>query len=115
MGLVLAPTKACARAGTAANLWKWYLELSQVEAVFRTTKSDLRLRLIFHRECARQLLLECGQLRMLDVVSPTMSNVEPRLRVVARSDEHLRQLLTHLEISLPLAPKILSGIKACTP
>lgn len=36
-----------------AKLWHWYLQLQQAEAAFRTAKSDLRLRPIFHRKTER--------------------------------------------------------------
>lgn len=31
-------------------LWKWYIQLTQAEAAFRTAKSDLRLRPVFHHK-----------------------------------------------------------------
>jgi transposase len=33
-----------------ATLWKWYIQLTQAEAAFRTAKSDLGLRPIFHQK-----------------------------------------------------------------
>lgn len=36
-----------------AKLWQWYLQLSQAEAAFRTAKSDLSLRPIFHQNAIR--------------------------------------------------------------
>ncbi|MFZ4398283.1 MAG: IS1634 family transposase, partial [Kiritimatiellia bacterium] len=33
-----------------AELWKWYIQLTQAEAAFRTTKSDLLLRPVFHHK-----------------------------------------------------------------
>ena len=36
-----------------AKLWEWYLQLQQAEAAFRTTKSDLNLRPIFHHKTER--------------------------------------------------------------
>ena len=32
------------------ELWKWYIQLTQAESAFRTTKSDLVLRPVFHRK-----------------------------------------------------------------
>ena len=32
-----------------AQLWKWYIQLTQAEAAFRTAKSDLGLRPVFHQ------------------------------------------------------------------
>jgi transposase len=36
-----------------AKLWQWYLQLEQAESAFRTAKSDLRLRPIFHQKAQR--------------------------------------------------------------
>lgn len=36
-------------AGTAADLWKKYLQLTEVEAAFRTLKSELAIRPLFHQ------------------------------------------------------------------
>jgi transposase len=36
-----------------AQLWRWYLQLEQAEAAFRTAKSDLGLRPVFHQKAAR--------------------------------------------------------------
>ncbi len=33
-----------------AELWKWYIQLTQAEAAFRTSKSDLALRPVFHQK-----------------------------------------------------------------
>lgn len=33
-----------------AELWKWYMQLTQAEAAFRTSKSDLFLRPVFHHK-----------------------------------------------------------------
>jgi len=33
-----------------ALLWRWYMQLTQAEAAFRTAKSDLGLRLIYHHK-----------------------------------------------------------------
>lgn len=35
------------------QLWQWYLQLTQAEAAFRTSKSDLHLRPVFHRKDER--------------------------------------------------------------
>jgi transposase len=35
------------------KLWKWYLQLQQAEAAFRTSKTDLGLRPIFHQKTER--------------------------------------------------------------
>lgn len=36
-----------------AQLWRWYIQLTQAEAAFRTAKSDLKLRPIYHRKTDR--------------------------------------------------------------
>ncbi len=36
-----------------AKLWRWYMQLTQAEAAFRTTKSDIGLRPVYHRKTER--------------------------------------------------------------
>ena len=36
-----------------AKVWEWYLQLEQAEAAFRTAKSDLSLRPIYHQKTGR--------------------------------------------------------------
>jgi transposase len=36
-----------------AQLWQWYIQLTQAEAAFRTSKSDLGLRPVFHQKKER--------------------------------------------------------------
>jgi transposase len=36
-----------------AKLWRWYIQLTQAEAAFRTVKSDLGLRPIYHQKTER--------------------------------------------------------------
>ena len=125
-----------------ADLWRWYVQLSQAEAAFRTAKSDLGLRPIFHQkqtrvqahilvcflalalwraleqwmrakglgDCARQLLLELDELRSMDVILPTAEAGPVRLRVVAKPEKSLAQLLAHLGLELPRAPKIVENV-----
>lgn len=124
------------------KLWKWYLQLQQAEAAFRTSKTDLGLRPIFHQktdrveahilvsflslalwrsleqwmhakglgDCARQLLLELDELRSMDVVLPTKEAGELRLRVVARPERPLAELLAHLGLELPRLPKKIENV-----
>lgn len=61
-------------------------------------------------DCARQLLLELDELRSLDVVLPTAETGEVRLRVVARPDKALAQLLAHLGLELPRVPKVVADV-----
>jgi hypothetical protein len=39
--------------GDPATLWRWYIQLTQAEAAFRTGKSDLSLRPVFHQKTHR--------------------------------------------------------------
>ena len=61
-------------------------------------------------DCARQLLLELDELRSMDVVLPTPEAGEIRLRVVAQPEKALAQLLAHLGLEVPRAPKILANV-----
>jgi transposase len=36
-----------------AKLWRWYMQLTQAEAAFRTAKRDIELRLVYHRNTER--------------------------------------------------------------
>jgi len=128
--------------GDQSDLWKWYIQLTQAEAAFRTSKTDLNLRPVFHQiakrvqahvlvcflslamwrvleqwmsakglgNCARQLLLELDELRSMDVVLPTRESGEIRLRMVAKPDKPLAQLLVRLGIELPNVPKVIANV-----
>ena len=61
-------------------------------------------------DCGRQLLLELDELRSLDVVLPTREVGEVRLRLVARPEKPLAQLLARLGIDLPSQPKIVENV-----
>ena len=65
--------------------------------------------------CARQLLKEVATVRSMDVVLPvkqphTQEVRELRLRVVARPDRAVAELLVHLGLELPSAPKIVQNV-----
>jgi hypothetical protein len=60
--------------------------------------------------CARQLLKELDELRSMDVVLPTDTGVEVRLRVVARPEKELAQLLAHMGLGLPQRPKVVADV-----
>jgi transposase len=130
-----------------AQLWSWYLQLTQAEDAFRISKSDLNLRPVFHQKterveahilvcflslalwrtleqwmrgkhlgnCARQLVKEVATVRSMDVVLPIRdpSNTEirqVRLRVVARPDRPVAELLVRLGLDLPSAPKLVQNV-----
>jgi hypothetical protein len=125
-----------------AQLWRWYMQLTQAEDAFRISKSDLRLRPVFHQKterveahilvcflslalwrtleqwmrgkqlgnCARQLVKEVATVRSLDVLLPirepsSNETREVRLRVVARPDRPVAELLVRLGLELPCAPR----------
>ena len=65
--------------------------------------------------CSRQLLKEVATVRSMDVVLPvretqTGETRQMRLRVVARPDRPVAELLTRLGLELPNAPKILKNV-----
>jgi transposase len=124
------------------KLWRWYIQLQQAEAAFRTSKNDLALRPLYHQKterveahilvcflalalwrtlemwmhskgmgtCARQLLLEVSTIRSMDVILPVKNRGQLRLRVVARPDKPVAQLLAHLGLALPTSPKIIQNV-----
>lgn len=130
-----------------AQLWRWYIHLTQAEAAFRLSKSDLSLRPVFHQktqrveahilvcflslalwrvleqwmhgkglgDCARQLIKEVATVRSLDVVLPVKqpqsdTAQDLRLRVVARPDRPVAELLHRLGLQLPTAPKYVQNV-----
>ena len=60
--------------------------------------------------CCRQLLKEVATVRSMDVVLPTRSRKEIRLRVVARPDRAVAELLAHLGLELPELPKVIENV-----
>lgn len=65
--------------------------------------------------CSRQLLKEVATVRSLDVVLPvkethSQQTHEVRLRVVARPDRPVAELLTRLGLELPSAPKMVRNV-----
>jgi transposase len=65
--------------------------------------------------CARQLLKEVATVRSMDVVLPvketqTQHTRELRLRVVARPDRSVAELLVRLGLDLPTAPKTVQNV-----
>ncbi|MBL9153519.1 MAG: IS1634 family transposase [Verrucomicrobiales bacterium] len=130
-----------------AQLWRWYIHLTQAEECFKISKSDLNLRPVFHQredrveahilvcfltlalwrtlemwmrgkglgDCARQLIKEVSTVRSMDVVLPVRVEGEDRatdlrLRVVARPDRMVAELLHRLGLDLPSAPKIVQNV-----
>ena len=66
-------------------------------------------------DCARQLLKEVATVRSLDVILPVKEPAseptrEVRLRVVARPDRPVAELLHRLGLELPTAPKAVQNV-----
>jgi transposase len=130
-----------------AQLWRWYMQLTQAEDAFRISKSDLNLRPVFHQKserveahilvcflslalwrtleqwmrgkqlgnCARQLVKEVATVRSMDVVLPIRDQSsnethQVRLRVVARPDRPVTELLVRLGLDLPSLPKLVQNV-----
>jgi transposase len=130
-----------------AQLWRWYMRLSQAEDAFRIGKTDLNLRPVFHHkterveahilvcfltlalwralemwmhgkglgDCSRRLIEEVATVRSMDVVLPvkesdSQQTREVRLRVVARPDRPVAELLVRLGLDLPSVPKVVQNV-----
>lgn len=130
-----------------AQLWRWYIQLTQAEDAFRISKSDLHLRPVYHQKterveahilvcflslalwrtleqwmrgkslgnCARQLVKEVATVRSMDVVLPirdeSAGQARPlKLRLVARPDRPVAELLVRLGLELPSAPNFVQNV-----
>jgi hypothetical protein len=60
--------------------------------------------------CARQLLKEVATVRSMDVILPLKDRGEVRLRVVAKPDRPVAELLHRLGVILPRSPKIVENV-----
>ena len=127
------------------KLWRWYMQLTQAEAAFRTAKSDIGLRPIYHQKTnrveahmlvcflslalwrclemwmlgkglgsnARKLVNAFGTIKSMDVVVPVKRRdleVKVRLRTVAKPDEDVAMLLSHLGLRLPSRSKMVQNV-----
>ena len=124
------------------KLWHWYIHLTEVEDAFRTGKSDLGLRPVFHQredrvqahilvcflalvmwrslemwlkakglgDCARQVLKEIASIHSMDVVLQVKDSTEVRLRLVAKPDKLVADLLAHMQLKLPTRPKRVQNV-----
>lgn len=82
-------------------------------ALWRTLELWMRSKSLGN--CARQLVREVATIRSMDVVLPvietqTQQKREMRLRVVARPDRLVVELLAHLGLELPSAPKLVQNV-----
>ena len=125
-----------------SKLWHWYIHLTEVEDAFRTGKSDLGLRPVFHQredrvqahilvcflalvmwrslemwlkakglgDCARQVLKELASIHSMDVVLQVKDSTQVRLRLVAKPDKLVADLLAHMQLKLPTRPKKVQNV-----
>jgi transposase len=128
-----------------ALLWRWYIQLTQAESAFRTAKSDLGLRPIYHHKtdrvkahilvcflglalwrcleqwmaakgmgtCARTLVKAIATIKSMDVILPIRrgsDHLSLRLRLVAKPENDVTQLLAHLGLQLPLHSKFIENV-----
>jgi len=61
-------------------------------------------------DCCRQLIKEVSTIRSLDVVLPVKDGTQLRLRTVAKLDKPVAELLAHLGLELPTAPKLIQNV-----
>ena len=61
-------------------------------------------------DCCRQLIKEVSTIRSLDVVLPVKDGTQLRLRTVAKPDKPVAELLAHLGLELPTAPKLIQNV-----
>jgi len=122
------------------QLWDAYIGLTQVEFSFRVCKTDLAIRPIYHHKetraqahilicflalwraleqwmkasglgtAPRPLLERITTLRSMDVILPTKTSVDLRLRVVSQPEKPLAMLLDRLGLLLPGRPKMISNV-----
>ena len=118
---------------SAADLWKTYIQLTQAEAAFRTSKNELALRPIWHQtrdnvqahilfsflayamwksleqwmarsdlgHAPRTVIDELARIKLNDVILPTSTGRNIRLRCVSNPDTEQRILLTRLGLQMP--------------
>ena len=61
-------------------------------------------------DCSRQLLKEVATVRSMDVILPVRNAGDMCLRVVARPERLVAELLTRLGLELPSAPKVIENV-----
>lgn len=60
--------------------------------------------------CVRKLLNEMSEIRSMDVILPVKDRSPLRLRLVAKPEDHLKELMYRLNLKLPNQPKILADM-----
>ena len=115
------------------NVWRTYIQLTNVEEAFRINKSQLDIRPVYHQKekrvqahifvcflayalwkilegwqsraklgnSPRTVLDEVGQIQSGDVILPTTTGEQIRLRCIARPEKEQKVILQHLGIDLP--------------
>jgi hypothetical protein len=117
-------------AGDPGKMWEMYLLLTEIEAAFKSLKSDLKVRPIYHQLEERveahvfvAFLALCGKLRplapgltpravldklaciqMLDVYFPTTDGRKLRFRRYTKPEKDQALLLARLKLQLPPQP-----------
>ena len=61
-------------------------------------------------DCCRQLIKEVATIKSMDVILPVKNATELRLRVVSRPDKAVQELIRHLGLELPSAPKTIQKV-----
>ena len=64
-------------------------------------------------DCVRQLIKEIENIKSMDVVLPVKNNdesTELKLRIVAKPDRQVAELIAHLGLQIPNTPKIFQNV-----
>jgi len=61
-------------------------------------------------DCCRQLIKEVSTIKSMDVILPVKDGTKLRLRTVAKPDKPVADLMAHLGLELPNAPKIIKNV-----
>ena len=128
-----------------AKLWRWYIQLTQAEAAFRSAKSDIGLRPVYHQKTDRveahllicflslalwrsleswmnskglgsragKLVEAVATIRSMDIIVPVRRDqrtIDLRLRTVAKPDDDVAVLLSHLGLKLPTGSKLVQNV-----
>lgn len=61
-------------------------------------------------DCSRQLIKEVETIQSMDVILPVKNQTNLKLRIVAKPDKSVAELIAHLGLELPNAPKIFQNV-----